>query len=134
MSSLSTTLLDYVRLLNARINVGATSSGALVAQAMTAAGESSVVATQRTCLGRQTLSVTTAAVSTLTVPTGAVAALVQADGASISITLDGTAPTATVGTRIDDGVIFPVDCALANVKMIARTATTAVQVSYFDRV
>jgi len=88
----------------------------------------------RNCVGRQTLSVTTAAVSTLTVPAGAVAAMIQADGNAVSLTLDGTtAPTATVGLRIDDGVFFYVDSVLANVKLIARTATTNVQVCYFDK-
>lgn len=98
-----------------------------------AAGSQSVFASARSCVGRQTLSVTTGAVVTLTPPAGAVAALIQADGSSISITLDGTAPTATVGGRIDDGVFYYVDTSLANVKLIARTATTNVQVSYFDK-
>ena len=89
----------------------------------------------RNCVGRQTISVTTGSVSTLTVPGSAVAALIQADGNPISITLDGTTnPTSTVGTRIDDGVMFYVDTSLTAVKMIARTATTNVQVTYFDKV
>lgn len=92
-----------------------------------------VAAAPRTCLGRQTIAVTTGAVSTLTVPSGAVSAAIQADGSSISITLEGTNPTATVGTRIDDGVIYNVDSALASVKMIARSAGTNVQVAYFDK-
>lgn len=87
----------------------------------------------RTCVGRQTISVTTGTVSTLTVPGGAVSALIQADGSAVSLTLDGTTPTASVGSRIDDGVFFYVDTALANVKLIARTATTNVQVAYFDK-
>lgn len=90
---------------------------------------------QRNCVGRQTLSVTTSTVATLTVPGGAVAATIQADGSAISITLDGTTqPTATIGSRIDDGVFFYVDTPLALVKLIARTATTNVQVAYFDKV
>lgn len=96
-----------------------------------------VIPSQRTCVGRSTLSVTTAAVVQLgvgnTIPVGAVAAFIQADGAAVSITLDGTTPTANIGTRIDDGVIFPVDTILTTVKLIARTATTNVQVSYFNR-
>ncbi len=92
-----------------------------------------VVGTARSCVGRQTLDVTTLAVATLTVPAGAVAAAIQADGSAISITLEGTAPSATVGTRIDDGVIYYVDTSLANVKLIARQATTKVQVVYFDK-
>ena len=93
-------------------------------------------AVQRTCLGRQTLSVTTAAVATLTGPANAVAASIQVDGgSSVSITLDGsTTPTSSIGSRLDDGVFYYVDTPLASVKLIARTATTNVQVVYFDKV
>lgn len=87
----------------------------------------------RACVGRQTISVTTGAVVTLTVPTGAVAASIQADGSAVSITLDGTTPTASVGSRIDDGMFYYVDTSLAAVKLIARTATTNVQVVYFNK-
>lgn len=93
-------------------------------------------AVQRTCLGRQTLSVTTTAVATLTVPQNAVAASIQVDGgSSVSITLDGvTTPTSSIGSRLDDGVFYYVDTPLASVKLIARTASTNVQVAYFDKV
>jgi hypothetical protein len=93
-----------------------------------------VVTVQRVCLGIQTLSVTTSAVSTLTVPSNAVAAIIQADGNPVSITLDGTAPTATVGIRLDDGVQFYVDTTLSSVKLIARTGTANVQVLYYNKV
>lgn len=92
-----------------------------------------VAASARACVGRQTLDVTTGAVVILTPPVNAVAAAIQADGAAISITLEGTAPTATTGTRIDDGVIYYVDTALPSVKMIARSVATKVQVVYFDK-
>jgi hypothetical protein len=92
-----------------------------------------ISATPRLCVGRQTISVTTGSVTTLTVPSGAAAAAIQADGSAISITLDGTTPTATVGSRIDDGVFYYVDTTLANVKLIARTSTTNVQVVYFNK-
>ena len=69
----------------------------------------------------------------LTPPAGAVAAMIQADGSAVSMTLDGTAPTATVGTRIDDGVILHIDSVLSAVRLIARSATTNVQVAYFDK-
>lgn len=94
-----------------------------------------VAASARTCLGQQPLIVTTGAVATLTVPVGAMAAILQVDGSSsVSMTLDGvTAPTATVGLRLDDGVMHYVDSALAGVKLIARTATVNVQIAYFDR-
>lgn len=98
------------------------------------AGVQAVYPSARNCVGRQTLSVTTSSVSTLTVPSGAVAAMIQADGAAVSITLDGsTAPTSSIGSRIDDGVFFYVDTSLANVKLIARSTTTNVQVSYYDK-
>ena len=93
-----------------------------------------VNAVNRNCVGRQTLSVTTGAVSTLTIPGGAASALIQSDGSAISITFDGvTAPTATIGVKIDDGMFQYVDTPLANVKMIARSATTNVQVVYYDK-
>lgn len=92
-----------------------------------------VCASPRNCLGRQTISVTTGAASTLIVPPGAIAATIQADGSAISITLDGTAPSATIGTRLDDGVSVNVDTPLSSVKLIARAATTNVQIDYFDR-
>lgn len=101
-----------------------------------AAGEGQslpVSAAVRACLGCQTLSVTTGAVVSLTPPAGAVAAMIQADGAAVSMTLDGTNPTATVGTRIDDGVILHIDSVLSAVRLIARSATTNVQVAYFDK-
>lgn len=93
-----------------------------------------VSAVGRTSVGRQTLSVTTAAISTLEVPPGAVSAVIQADGNTISLTLEGTNPTSSVGLRVDDGVMFYVDTPLASVKLVARTTTTNVQVCYFDKV
>lgn len=92
----------------------------------------SVAATARTCTGRQTLALTANVVTTLTVPANSVAAAIQADGNTIRVTLSGADPTATVGTRIDDGVIYYVDTSLAAVKLLAPVATTA-QISYFDR-
>ncbi len=88
----------------------------------------------RVCLGRETLTVpTSGSPAVLTIPTGAAFCTIQADGGAISITLDGTTPpTASVGTRIDDGVIFPVDTDLTKVKLFGRS-TTAAQVAYFNR-
>lgn len=91
-----------------------------------------VNATARTCVGRETIVLAATTVTSLTVPAGAVAAHIQADGATIRIRLDGQAPTATVGTRLDDGVIYPVDTALANVRLYGVGACN-VQVVYFDR-
>ena len=92
-----------------------------------------VSAAARICTGRQTLALAAGVVTTLTVPGGSLAAAIQADGNTVRVTLDGvTAPTATVGTRIDDGVIYYVDTALANVKLLAPVACSG-QVAYFDK-
>lgn len=91
-----------------------------------------VSATARACVGRQTITIAAGAIVTLTPPGSAVAAHIQADGATVRITLEGTAPSATTGTRIDDGVIYPVDTSLAAVKLFSATAC-AVQVGYFDK-
>lgn len=92
-----------------------------------------VSAAARLCVGRQTIPLAANTVTTLTVPGGAVAASIQADGNVVRITQDGaTAPSSTVGTRIDDGVIYYVDTALASVKLLAPVACSA-QVCYFDK-
>ena len=92
-----------------------------------------VSAAARICTGRETIPLAAGVVTTLTVPGGSLAAAIQADGNTVRVTLDGvTAPSATVGTRIDDGVIYYVDTALASVKLFAAVAC-AVQVAYFDK-
>lgn len=92
-----------------------------------------VSAVTRACVGRQTLTLAAGVVTTLTIPGGAVAAAIQADGNTVRCTLDGAvAPSASVGTRIDDGVIYYVDTSLANVKLLAPVACSA-QVVYFDK-
>lgn len=91
-----------------------------------------VNAAPRACVGRQTLALVAGTVTPLTVPNGAVACDVQADGNTIRVTLNGTDPSATVGTRIDDGVIYPISTPLASVKLLAPVACNA-QVVYFDK-
>jgi len=92
-----------------------------------------VNAATRACTGRQTIPLSAGVVATLTVPGGSLAAAIQADGNTVRVTLDGvTAPSATVGTRVDDGVIYYVDTALASVKLFAAVACSA-QVVYFDK-
>lgn len=91
-----------------------------------------VSAVTRACLGGETITLAAGGTASLTVPANALAAHVQADGATIRIRLDGQAPTATAGTRLDDGVIYPVDTALANVRLYGVGACN-VQVVYFDR-
>jgi len=95
-----------------------------------------VAASARTCVCRQTITALSSVTpATLTVPGGAVAAMIQADGGIVRITLDGsTNPTASVGQRIDDGVLFYVDSTLASVKLLAQSgSTTNVQIAYFDK-
>lgn len=91
-----------------------------------------VNAASRACVGSETIPLAAAGTASLTVPANAVAAHIQADGATIRIRLDGAAPTATVGTRLDDGVIYPVDTSLAGVRLYGVGACN-VQVVYFDR-
>ena len=91
-----------------------------------------VNAASRACVGRETIPLAAAGTASVTVPANAVAAHIQADGASIRIRLDGQAPTATAGTRLDDGVIYPVDSTLAGVRLYGVGACN-VQVVYFDR-
>ena len=88
----------------------------------------------RNCLGMQTLAVNTASYAVLTVPTNALCAIVQPDGANVSLSLTSTVPTATVGLRLNDGVFYRVDSLLSSVKLIARSANTNVQIAYFDKV
>ena len=112
---------------------GGTSGGSGLTDTQLRASPVPVSASTRQCVGRQTLALAAGAVTTLTVPSGAVAAAIQADGNTVRCTLDGaTTPSATVGTRIDDGVIYYVDTALANVKLLAPVACAA-QIVYFDR-
>ena len=112
---------------------GGTSGGSGLTNTQLRASPVPVSASTRACVGRQTLALSAGAVTTLTVLSGAVAAAVQADGNTVRCTLDGaTSPSATVGTRIDDGVIYYVDTALANVKLLAPVACSA-QIVYFDR-
>lgn len=95
-----------------------------------------VTASSRLCVGRQTIiGLSSSTPATLTVPSGAVAAAIQADGGQVRITLNGTTnPTASIGQRIDDGVIFYVDTLLSAVKLLAQSgSTTNVQISYFDK-
>lgn len=86
----------------------------------------------RSCLGRETIALTAGGTASLTPPNGSLAANIQADGATIRVRQDGSLPTATTGTRIDDGVIYTVDTLLTNVKLYGVSATN-VQVCYFDR-
>jgi hypothetical protein len=91
-----------------------------------------VSAVSRACVGAQTINLTAGVVSTLNVAVGAAAAQIQADGNTVRITQDGSVPSATIGTRIDDGVIYYVDTSLAAVKLFAPVACSA-RVVYFDR-
>lgn len=91
-----------------------------------------VLATARNCTGRQTIALSASTVTNLTIPGGSAACQIQADGNTIRITQNATDPSTTVGTRIDDGVIYFVDTSLSNVRLFATTACNA-QVCYFDK-
>lgn len=92
-----------------------------------------ITASARTCVGRQTITLTSGVVAILTVPVGAIAAIIQADGATVRVTQDGTTtPTSTVGMRIDDGVMYPIDTSLSSVKLLSQN-NCSVQVCYFDK-
>jgi len=95
-----------------------------------------VGAITRLCIGTQmitSLSASTAA--SLTVPGGAVCCEIQADGGVVRMRRDATAPTATQGWRIDDGMSVNVDTVLASVRLLAQSGTsTNVQITYFSAV
>lgn len=91
-----------------------------------------VNASARVCLGQELIALTSGSTASLTVPGSAVAAHIQADGATIRIRLDAVLPTAAFGTRLDDGVIYPIDTVLSNVRLYG-TGASNVQVTYFDR-
>ena len=101
-----------------------------------------ISATLRNVTGQVSYSLSSSTAATLAtvfggaIPSGTAAVQIQADGNTIRFTQDGvTTPTASVGTRIDDGVVFSVDSApLSSVLLIAQTATTTIQVTAFDRV
>lgn len=122
---------------SAPLSVSGVDAGGLKRHILTdTAGNQAIFAAVRSCVGRQTITALSSSTpATLTVPGGAVAAMIQADGGQVRVTLDGsTNPTATVGQRVDDGVFFYVDTALANVKLLAQSgSTTNVQISYFDK-
>lgn len=91
-------------------------------------------ATARTCLGTQMITaLSTVTAASLTVPTGAVCADIQSDGGITRMRRDAVNPTATQGWRIDDGVFVTVDSSLADVRLLAQTATN-VQICYWDKV
>lgn len=91
-----------------------------------------VSAVVRACTGRQSLVLTAATVTSLTVPGGSVACSIQADGNTVRVTQDASAPSATAGVRVDDGVVYYIDTDLANVRVFAPIACS-VQVTYFDK-
>lgn len=90
----------------------------------------------RVCLGTQFVAALSASNAiSLTVPNGAVTAEIQADGGTVRMRRDATAPTATQGWRIDDGLSVVVDSVLSSVRLLAQSGTTTnVQITYFDRV
>lgn len=119
-------------LTNTQLRASAVAVTGPLTDAQLRAAALAVNATTRACVGRQTINLAAAAVTSLAPPAGAVACDIQADGNTIRVTLNGSDPSATMGTRIDDGVIYPVVTALANVRLFAPVACAA-QVVYFDK-
>lgn len=108
-------------------------SGGLAPMAVDSNGAQIVSAGQRQCVGREVIAVGTGAASSLTPPGGAACCVIQADGGTLRVRQDAGAPTASVGSRIDDGVFYPVDTPLADVRLIAQSVACSAQVVYFDR-
>lgn len=81
--------------------------------------------------GQYALSVGSSSPTTLTVPSGATHAWVSVDTASNTIrwTRDGTSPTATVGHELAALDSMEIDN-VSNFKMISKSGTATVQVSY----
>jgi len=59
------------------------------------------------------------------------AALISADGQSVRVRFDGTAPTATIGHLIANGDHLFVEADLSNIRIIQTAATAVVNVTYF---
>jgi hypothetical protein len=83
--------------------------------------------------GYQNLTIP-AASTALTVPSGAKRALIQCESADVRWRDDGTAPTATVGMRLDNGSSMEYTGDLAAIRFIRRTGSSGtINVSYYDR-
>ena len=95
-----------------------------------------VGAITRVCVGTQMITaLSSSTAASLTVPGGAVCCEIQADGGTVRLRRDATAPTAVQGWRIDDGMQVNVDTILANVRLLAQSGTTTnVQITYFSAV
>lgn len=91
-----------------------------------------VVAVGRTSTGCQQLSISNTSVA-LSPPANSVACNIQADGNTIRITQNGAAASATLGLRLDDGVMYYVDTDLTQVRLFAPVACSVI-VTYFDKV
>lgn len=86
-------------------------------------------------VGRQDLTVdATAGGVALTVPAGAIAAIARNETAQFRYTLDGTAPTTTVGTQVEAGDILDFEnrAELEGFKAIRTGGTSAtLHIEYF---
>jgi hypothetical protein len=94
----------------------------------------------RICLGTARLTIPLTSVTLagatggIAIPAGAVTAEIQADGGTVRMRRDGTAPTATLGYRLEDGLEKVVDSTLADVRLIAQGGACFVNVAYFNQV
>ena len=67
-----------------------------------------------------------------TIPSAAWFALVQPQGCDVNWRDDGTAPTTTVGMKLTDGTTLKYDARLASIKVIARSGSGTLNVSYYE--
>lgn len=82
-------------------------------------------------LGYEQEAVSTSGTSTLTPPDGASFAVIQAEGCNVRYRADGTAPTTSVGMRLDDGKDMMFTGTLGDIEFIAVSGSGVVNVAYY---
>lgn len=108
--------------------LGSAASGS----AATSANATPTVNATLTPKGYQQISAATLAASTaLTPPTGARVAQINVEAQAVRWRDDGVAPTATVGMLAPVGTTFEYDGDLTAIRLIAATAGTILNVSYY---
>ncbi len=90
------------------------------------------------CMGFEQITSLASAKTFQSVPAGATRAEVQVEGGQARVRMDGTSPTATVGTLLEDGDYVPFGgdpgrdgVALSNVKFIQASGTLVLNIHYF---
>lgn len=90
-----------------------------------------VIDTALKCLDYEKVS-GLSAIKKLTVPARASHVLIQATDQNVRMTLDGTAPTATVGMQLGTGVFFWYPGELTKMRFIEEAASGILHVHYFN--